>query len=197
MDNIVLQAMAKWPNVPAVFGWLSLSQRGEWRIKGERISNPIVAEFIDRNYTHDEQGRWFFQNGPQRVYVTLDYTPWVLRFVDETNLETQTRAKVTQITGAWIDERGQLLLQTEHGIGVVDDRDLQTLLGHFSSSDGKKLSDDALAKLAETPPNFWHGLFLKFHNKRFAAAVINSDEVATHFGFNPNPRQAEGNEECY
>ena len=59
MDDIVLRGMAKWPDVPAVFGWLSLNRRGQWLIKGERISNPGVTAFIGRNYEHDEQGRWF------------------------------------------------------------------------------------------------------------------------------------------
>jgi hypothetical protein len=79
MDDIVKQAIAKWPNVPAVFGWLGLDRRGEWLIKGERISNPMVAACINRNYEHDAAGRWFFQNGPQRVFVALDYTPLVYR----------------------------------------------------------------------------------------------------------------------
>ena len=79
MDEIVKQGMAKWPNVPSVYGWLSLDRRGNWLIKGERIANPIVADFIGRNYEHDEKGRWFFQNGPQRVFISLDYTPYVYR----------------------------------------------------------------------------------------------------------------------
>mgnify|MGYP003344108236 FL=1 len=77
MDEIVRQAMAKWPNVPAVHGWLALDRRGNWLIKGETISNAQINEFIARNYTHDEAGRWFFQNGPQRVFVELAYTPMV------------------------------------------------------------------------------------------------------------------------
>jgi hypothetical protein len=33
------------------------------------------VNFIQRNYDHDAQGQWFFQNGPQRVYVELEATP--------------------------------------------------------------------------------------------------------------------------
>src|SRR5471030_2084273 len=79
MDDIVIRAMAKWPNVPSVYGWLALDRRGRWLIKGERISNPIVADFIGRNYERDDRGRWFFQNGPQRVFISLGYTPYVYR----------------------------------------------------------------------------------------------------------------------
>src|SRR5215831_12175558 len=78
MDEIVVRSLAKWPNVPAVYGWLELDRRGNWRIKGERISNTAFRDFIARNYAADESGRWFFQNGPQRVYVTLAYTPLVV-----------------------------------------------------------------------------------------------------------------------
>src|SRR5215217_3371689 len=80
MDDIVKQGMAKWPNVPAVYGWLSLDRRGNWLIKAERIGNAALREFIGRNYEPDANGRWYFQNGPQRVYVALAYTPLVVRY---------------------------------------------------------------------------------------------------------------------
>ena len=35
MDEIVRQAMAKWPNVPDCFGWLALDRRGQWRMRNE------------------------------------------------------------------------------------------------------------------------------------------------------------------
>src|SRR5215203_7506911 len=81
MDEAVLRSMAKWPNVPAVYGWLTLDRRGNWLLKGERINNPAIIEFIGRNYEPDAQGRWYFQNGAQRVYVELEYTPMVYRVV--------------------------------------------------------------------------------------------------------------------
>ena len=57
MDESVLQAIAKWPNVPAVYGWLELDRRGRWLIKGDRIANPAVTGFIGRNYAADERDR--------------------------------------------------------------------------------------------------------------------------------------------
>src|SRR5690242_19491998 len=71
MDEIVLRSMAKWPNVPDVYGWLSLDRRGNWLIKNERIGNLAFREFIGRNYQPDARGCWYFQNGPQRVFVKL------------------------------------------------------------------------------------------------------------------------------
>ena len=41
MDDIVKQAMAKWPNVPHVYGWLALDRRGVWRIKGDAVTNAV------------------------------------------------------------------------------------------------------------------------------------------------------------
>ena len=32
MDPSVLNALERWPEVPAVYGWLSLSARGDWRL---------------------------------------------------------------------------------------------------------------------------------------------------------------------
>src|SRR5690349_8138066 len=76
--------MVKWPAVPSVYGWLALDRRGNWLIRAaagrfERITNSALTDFIGRNYGCDEAGRWYFQNGPQRVFVALDYTPWVYR----------------------------------------------------------------------------------------------------------------------
>ena len=82
MDDSVKQAMAKWPNVPHCYGWLALDARGGWRMRdeaaqqsgqaGERITNQALLGFINRNYACDDDGRWYFQNGPQRVYVDLE-----------------------------------------------------------------------------------------------------------------------------
>ena len=93
MDAIVAAALKKWPNVPHCYGWLALDARGDWymrddriqaagpfpRVKGSRIEHDKLREFIDRNYASDDGGAWFFQNGPQRVYVELEAAPWVWR----------------------------------------------------------------------------------------------------------------------
>src|SRR5262245_12573859 len=104
MDEAVRRAIAKWPNVPAVYGWLSLDRRGRWLLRGEHIDNPAITAFIARNYEHDASGRWFFQNGPQRVFVDLDYTPIIVRIGDRSRLVTHTEREVGAIGSAWIDE---------------------------------------------------------------------------------------------
>ena len=97
MDDIVRQAMVKWPNVPNAYGWLGLDARGNWYLrdaqaqalgafasgtpgaKGSMLRHEKLIDFIQRNYAADAEGQWYFQNGPQRVYVELELTPWVWR----------------------------------------------------------------------------------------------------------------------
>ena len=123
MDEIVVRSLARWPNVPAVYGWLELDRRGNWRIKGERIGNLALREFIARNYAADPQGRWFFQNGPQRVYVTLAYTPFVVHYEGE-RLFDHCGHPVEPLE-TWLDDEGSVLIRSERAIGLLDDRDLQ------------------------------------------------------------------------
>ena len=122
MDEIVARGMARWPDVPAVYGWLSLDRRGNWRIKGERVGNAALREFIARNYLPDERGCWFFQNGPQRVFVQLAYTPLVAHYEGDALLDHCGRP----FSGATLyqDDEGSVLLAGEGGIALLDDRDL-------------------------------------------------------------------------
>ena len=119
---MVARSLAKWPDVPAVFGWLSLDRRGNWLIKGERIANAALREFIGRNYEPDERGRWFFQNGPQRVYVRLAYAPLVVHFDGDALLDQCGR--LFSAAQTFVDDEGSVLVQGERGIALVDDRDL-------------------------------------------------------------------------
>ena len=36
MDDMVLAALKKWPNVPACRGWLGLDARGQWWMRDDR-----------------------------------------------------------------------------------------------------------------------------------------------------------------
>jgi hypothetical protein len=122
MDAVVAQAMAKWPNVPAVYGWLALDRRGNWLIKGERIANPALRDFISRNYEADSAGRWYFQNGPQRVYVTLAYLPLVVHYDGDELRDHCGRPFVARAT--FLDDEGSVLIEGEGVIALLDDRDL-------------------------------------------------------------------------
>ena len=144
MDSSVIAAIAKWPNVPAVFGWLELTARGEWRLRGEPIANAAICAFIGRNYASDERGSWFFQNGPQRVYVALDVTPWIWRIGSDAaraEVRAHTGAAATRLTGAWLDGAGRLFLRTELGFGLVDSTDAARAFAALRTVDDR-LPDD-------------------------------------------------------
>ena len=139
MDDIVKQALAKWPNVPHCYGWLGLDARGNWymrddrtqaagpfvQAKGSLLRHEKLIDFIHRNYEHDEAGQWFFQNGPQRVYVELESTPWALR-VGDAGAQVSTHSGVpVQVTACLVDEEGQVYLATDRGLGRVHTQDME------------------------------------------------------------------------
>jgi hypothetical protein len=123
-----MRGIARWPDVPAVYGWLALDRRGNWLLRqGDggafgRIGNAALRDFIARNYAADERGCWFFQNGPQRVYVRLAYTPLVMRHDGAGLVDHCGRA--VQAAALFLDDEGSILVLGRHGIGLLDDRDL-------------------------------------------------------------------------
>jgi hypothetical protein len=196
VDEAVVRAIAKWPNVPAAYGWLSLDRRGDWFVKGARIANPAVVDFIGRNYAADAAGRWFFQNGPQRVFVKLEYTPFVVRTQTAEGplaLRTHTGQRVEAIDGAWVDEHGALLLGTLGSAGLVHDRDLEALLPHLLDAQGAVLEDERVeAWLAGA------ALEVRLRAGDHAVPVqrIASASLPSRFGFDPEPRPLPGEPEC-
>jgi hypothetical protein len=192
MDEAVLRSMAKWPNVPAVYGWLTLDRRGNWLIKGERIHNPAVVEFIGRNYEADRGGRWYFQNGAQRVFVSLEYTPLVYRVVsafgEPLALEAHTARRAANVSGAWMDENGDLLVASEQGIGVVADRDLESLPPALVNAQGAPLSEDDLDRVAEVLQSGNEApVWVRVGNASLKVGTMRSSEVPGRFGFVPVP----------
>lgn len=134
--------MAKWPNVPDCYGWLGLDGRGDWYLrddaaqaagafasgvpgaKGSRLEHVKLIEFIQRNYAADGAGCWYFQNGPQRVYVELQHTPWVWRVGSGGGIHSHTGLAVT-VLASYLDEDGHLYLHTPLGIGLLHTADME------------------------------------------------------------------------
>ncbi len=143
-DSAVLAALARWPAVPAVAGWLSLTARGQWRLRGEPIGNAAIAAFIGRNYAGDGQGRWFFQNGPQRVYVALEVTPWVYRLQPD-GVVTHSGRRPRALHAALLLDDGRMVIDTDLGAGVIDDRDTAALTKALVDPAGAPLGDAALS----------------------------------------------------
>ncbi len=153
MDDIVKQALARWPNVPHCYGWLALDARGNWRMRderaqhlgepGDKLNNAALVGFINRNYQHDERGCWYFQNGPQRVYLNLEATPYVARTDPAHGLVLHTGAPLSGVEQAFLTETGELVLQAGDVVAQLDDRDFAQVL-EWLTLDDKPLADDAL-----------------------------------------------------
>ncbi|MFO1285400.1 MAG: DUF2946 family protein [Rubrivivax sp.] len=139
MDELVKAALKKWPNVPHCYGWLALDARGDWymrderiqaagpfpRVKGSRILHDKLLAFIHRNYARDDDGAWFFQNGPQRVYVQLEAAPYVWRIGSAPPWPlTAHTGQAAQPRAAWVDERGRLFIDSDIGLGIVHTLDM-------------------------------------------------------------------------
>lgn len=141
MDELVRQAMAKWPNVPDCYGWLGLDSRGQWHMRDDRVQalgsfqsglpgakgsvlrHDKLIEFIERNYEVDAQGRWFFQNGPQRVFVELELSPWIWRISTDGLLMGQG-GKTVPAGASWLDQHGRLYIDSAIGLGLVHSLDV-------------------------------------------------------------------------
>ncbi|MBK7457918.1 MAG: DUF2946 family protein [Betaproteobacteria bacterium] len=169
MDDIVKAALAKWPHVPHCHGWLALDARGDWylrdaptqaagpfpQVKGSRIVHDKLLAFIQRNYAHDEHGAWFFQNGPQRVYVELEAAPHVWRVHAAPGWPvTSHTGQPARVLGAWLDEAGRLFLDTDLGFGLVHSLDM----GLAAQAVDSGAWDPAELPFAEMPARFGYVL---------------------------------------
>lgn len=187
MDDSVIRALARWPDVPGVFGYLALDMRGQWLVQGRRLEHQKTVDFINRNYEQDEHGRWFFQNGPQRAYVNLYYTPWIYRLRNDAT-HTHTGLPATTVTSAWLDDQGQLLLQAEHGIGLLHDQDLSEAIDHIVDIDGNQLAEQQMADaLDQLHTRNDIRLAVLLAGKPVPLLPIHRDAVAARFNFDPHP----------
>ncbi len=174
MDDIVRAALKKWPGVPACTGWLGLDARGDWYLrdeqaqaagpfptsKGSRIEHAPLRDFIGRNYDCDADGGWFFQNGPQRVYVELEAAPWIWRLqaMPDGNVGLASHTgRTARPASAWIDERDRLFIATDIGLGLVHTLDMLD-------------AAEAIESGAWAPPS-----------------CIDFDALTRRFGYRPSP----------
>lgn len=193
MDDWVIRALQRWPNVPALFGWLGLDRRGRWLIQGGTITHPRIVETMSRNYAADEHGRWYFHNGPQRGYVQLESTPLIL-FVaeDQAGLVTHTGQPVQRIEAAYLDEEGALMLLTELGPGELIGSDLSWALERMSARE-QPLDDDTLAAALDLPSRSETDLTLSIGSASVPLQRLNFADAPAVLGFErtPTPRDGE------
>ena len=197
MDEIVKQAMAKWPSVPHCYGWLALDARGAWRMRderaqhlglpGDKLGQPALVGFINRNYGVDERGCWYFQNGPQRVYLELEAAPYIARTDPRQGLLVQTGAALGHIDGAWLSEEGALFVQGGDIVARLDDRDLAQALQALEF-DGRPVGDeDLMAWIAGAAGE----MVLRYKEQRVLVERIDAAEVPARFGFILSPAALE------
>ncbi|WP_321798475.1 DUF2946 family protein [Caballeronia sp. J97] len=188
MDEIVKQALAKWPNVPHCTGWLLLDRRGQWRMRDDaaqaagELGTPIRHEallgFINRNYERDAEGQWFFQNGPQRVYVELGYTPWIVRLhaIDGVLRLTDQAGAAFEPVQAWIDDEGGILFSDASDaasparVAALHDHDLELFANHASLDDAGR-----------------RGVFHWRDGVDLSVQPVARADIATRFGFVASP----------
>lgn len=184
MDEIVKQAMAKWPNVPHCYDWLALDARGSWRMRGDRLSNAALVGFINRNYLRDERGCWYFQNGPQRVYIILEATPYIARTDPAAGFVLHTGQPLGAVEHAFMTEDGAVILQAGELIAQVDDRDVASVLA-LLELECAPASDDALMSWLDGSDG---AMTLLLGARRITVERIASGDVPARFQFTRQPK---------
>ena len=202
-DTSVITAMAKWPNVPDVYNWLMLDARGRYRIRArdyqqsgrfDTIGNAAVVEFIGRNTTRDDAGRWYFQNGPQRVFFKLEYTPFVARLQPQGMPLLHTGAMVTRVDAVWVDEHAAAILETEHGPALVDDRDNSIFINGLKPLVGAVLNDTSLEEWLQKP--VLGQLTWEICGSRVPIGPIMRAELPSRFHYVAAPQPPDGASDC-
>lgn len=207
MDDLVEKALARWPNVPAISGWLKLNTQGDWLLTGPvpeglTITNARILNFIARNYASEPDGRYYFQNGPQKAYVHLAYTPWVYRIhpLQQGALMLSTHTGLLDWPIAMFqDEQGRVLIQGEQGIGLLHSSDMDLLASNLQERDNglvhcaswtvPDVDPDSLIvartrlrRLASTPTGQ--------RSCEFFLEAVQSADLPGRFKFDPEPRVA-------
>lgn len=194
MDEIVRQAMAKWPNVPHCYGWLALDARGMFRMRdeaaqknnlaGDPIRHTALLAFIHRNYSCDASGCWYFQNGPQRVYVDLEATPYIARTDPVAGFVLHDGQPLTSIEQVFLTNEGQLILNDVAHVAMLDDRDMVECLPHLEWH-GQAIEDAQLLAWLDAPDM---DLRFVFGGKSLPVQAIQRADLATQLGFVAIPR---------
>ncbi len=190
MDERVKRALAQWPNVPDVYGWLSLDKRGHWRLRGETISNSRLIDFINRNYIRLDDGGYAFQNGPQRVHVELEVTPWIARPVlEESNtlhFLSHTDLPLEPVRAVYLDSLGRLFIAAAAGAALLSDQYLDDVLAGFRSADGQPLSAAALEQALIAPQT--SGLNIAIQGRCLPVQPLPDEPLESVFHFIARPQ---------
>ena len=199
MDDIVARAIAKWPNVPYCHGWLALDARGVFRMRdeaaqagnlpGDPIRHAGLLAFIYRNYAADESGAWYFQNGPQRVYVDLLATPFIARTDLSTKFVLHDGQALANVSAVFITEEGQLILHNAAHTAMIDDRDLAQCLPRLTVQ-GKPVDDLLLMQWLQAKQIPDGQLSFVLEEQALPVTLIMRCDLGKQLGFISRPRPA-------
>jgi hypothetical protein len=193
MDELVKQSLTKWPNVPHCYGWLALDARGAFRMRdeaaqatnqpGDIIRHESLLAFIYRNYDCDTRGAWYFQNGPQRVYVELEATPFIARTDPELGFVLHDRTPMHDIDQVFMTNSGQLIIQSDQKIAMLDPNDLAQCLSMLYVRDHSIADHDLLSWLS-TPKQ---PLQMKLGQQFKSVEWMDSNQLQKRLGFIAHP----------
>ena len=180
------------PTCPPCYAWLALDARGAWRMRdersqalnlpGDKIRNATLSGFINRNYQHDQQGRWYFQNGPQRVYVDLAATPFIAHTTSENAFVLHTGVPMDEVDNIFLSAEGKLFLLNGETLAQVDDRDLAACLGKLTIG-SKSASDQELMQWLENIDGTQTLRFAVSQNKTLEVQRGELKQLMIQFGF--------------
>ena len=164
----------------------------ENNLAGQVIEHLALKELITRNYACDSLGRYFFQNGPQRVFISLDATPWIARLIpsnEHLQLKTQCQSNIDP-SAALSDENGNIYI-----VGLIErvmyqdiekqqlNREKVLSVALLHDHDLDLFSE--LAKLHEEACSF--GGSWNWHGKQLPLNPIHSKELSALFNFISKP----------
>jgi hypothetical protein len=132
--------------------------------------------------------------------VALEYTPLIYRTTVDTDafeLIAHTGSAAGTVTGAWIDEAGAMLVQTQAGVGVIHDQDLSEVLQRLVDATGEPLDDEMLETWLNDHRNQDQSrAWLQLPRRSLPVFRIDSASVPLRFKFDPNPHPSPGEPEC-
>lgn len=174
MDDYVTRALARWPDVPDLYGWLSLDRRGRWRIQGELISRPQIIDTLNRRYAVDERGCWYFQNGPQRGFVSLESTPLIAQYTPGGGWVSHAGHRLVAPRRVVLDEQGALALDVDPGAALIEEEDLVVAMEALVCGDGRPLDEAALQQALAQPAG---DTGLRWQQAGHACPVVRCDQA--------------------
>lgn len=200
MDDQVLAAMEKWPNVPAAYGWLSLNARGLWRFhhqgdftanpEGDTIENKQLIEFFNRNYSCNDKGEWYVQNGPQKAFVNLPHAPFILFYDDaQQQLNTHHGHTISSIAHWYLSEDGRVFAKTDVGPAMLIGRDIPAFLDNAlvstenNDKSARPFAEDDFSLLTEREV-----LSLSLADFSAPCALLESNKAEETLGFISEPK---------